>query len=87
MTIRRWAGIGVLSVVVVALLAGVLLSSQAATAQESLTLRAAWSNVVYDGETMPVELALTNAAPVVESIWHWDAAGQVWDPWFRDVPV
>ncbi len=69
------------------LLAGVLLSSQAATAQEPLTLRSAWSNVVYDGETMPVELALTNAAPVVESIWHWDAAGQVWDPWFRDVPL
>ena len=92
MTIRRWAGIGGLSVVAASLLAGVLLagallSSQAATAQEPLTLRSAWSNVVYDGETMPVELALTNVAPVVESIWHWDAAGQVWDPWFRDVPV
>lgn len=55
-------------------------------AQTSLTvaLEAGWNNVAYQGETLPVDRALTSVLGDIESVWQWRAPQQEWVVAFTD---
>ena len=46
-----------------------------------------WTNVSYDGETLPVDQALGAAAGAIEVLWRWDPVDQSWSAWFPAMPV
>ena len=49
-----------------------------AQASLSVALEAGWNNVAYQGETLPVDRALTSALGDIESVWQWHASPQEW---------
>ncbi len=77
---------GVLGVLASLLVGAGLLAPQAEAQSADVTLRAGWNNVVYAGERLPVEEALGAAAEAVDAVWHWEAASQGWESWFRAAP-
>ena len=83
---------GVLLTIPVALL--LLLAATSFTApaplhaqSNPLVLYQGWTNVSYDGETLPVDQALAAAAAAIELIWRWDPVDQSWSAWFPAMPV
>lgn len=61
--------------------------SSEGTASTGATLSRGWNNVSYQGDTLPVVQALNDAAPVVHSVWQWDAAAQSWASWTKGAPA
>ncbi len=52
-----------------------------------LVLHQGWTNVAYDGETLPTDQALGTNAAAIEVIWRWDPVHQAWSAWFPAMPI
>lgn len=87
--LRRSGVLLTLPVALLLVLAATSLTAPAALQAQSdpLVLHQGWTNVSYDGETLPVDQALGAAADAIELIWRWDPVDQSWSAWFPAMPV
>jgi len=88
--VSRPLQVGLILTLAIAL--GALAGWASAGAQEGeaagdVTLLRGGNLIAYTGATLPVEEALNNVEPAVSRVWHWDAAGQVWEAWDRALPA
>ena len=73
---------------VIALAAAALPSTTPLSAQsDPLVLHQGWTNVTYDGETLPVDQALGAIVGAIEVIWRWDPVDQAWSGWIPSIPA
>ena len=54
---------------------------------QPLTLHQGWTNLTYDGETLPIDQALGAVDGTIEAIWRWNPVDQSWSAWFAAAPV
>lgn len=59
---------------------------QQAHAASPTTLYPGWNLLLYEGIALPTEQALNEAAPVVESVWAFEAETQARTVWTRELP-
>lgn len=52
----------------------------------SIPLVAGWNNVSYHGDLLPIEDALNDALPIVDTVTRWDAASSSYDTWNKGAP-
>jgi hypothetical protein len=57
-----------------------------AQAASPTTLYPGWNLLLYEGIALPTQQALNDAAPVVESVWAFEAQTQTWTVWSRELP-
>ena len=54
---------------------------------QSLVLHEGWTNLTYDGETLPIDQALGAVDGAIEAIWRWNPVDQSWSAWFPTAPA
>lgn len=65
-----------------------LVARPSASSQGDVTyaLAAGWNNVAYQGDELPIEVALNDAIDAVETVWAWQAESATWQSWTAGAP-